>query len=118
MHGEAFNFGPRAEQNRTVVQLLEELSRHWGFADTERAYQITDQIPFHEASLLKLNCDKALFHLKWEANLDYVDCVKFIADWYIAFYRDKADMFALTLEQISAYERIAIERGRMWCAGS
>ena len=118
LHGEAFNFGPRAEQNRTVVELLEGLSRRWGFADTKQAYQITGQIPFHEASLLKLNCDKALFQLKWEANLDYVDCVKFVADWYVAFYRDKAEMFDLTVDQISLYESMAVERGRAWCAES
>jgi CDP-glucose 4,6-dehydratase len=116
LHGEAFNFGPRAEQNRTVVDLLEALSQRWGFADSSKAYQVTDLIPFHEAGLLKLNCDKALFHLKWEATLDYVDCVKFVADWYVGFYRARSDMLALTMAQISAYEDLAERRGLTWCA--
>jgi CDP-glucose 4,6-dehydratase len=115
LHGEAFNFGPRAEQNRTVVELLRDLSRCWGFTDSEAAYTVSANVPFHEATLLKLNCDKALFHLKWEPNLDYAETVRLVGDWYAAFYRGQVDMTALTLEQITTYERKAVERKRIWC---
>jgi CDP-glucose 4,6-dehydratase len=64
LHGESFNFGPRAEQNHTVKQLLEDLSTYWHFSNVDDAFTVTDNIPFHEAGLLKLNCDKALFHFK------------------------------------------------------
>jgi CDP-glucose 4,6-dehydratase len=114
LHGEAFNFGPRAEQNRTVVELLSDLGRQWGFADSAQAYRITGNIPFHEAGLLKLNCDKALFQLKWEANLDYAETTRLVGDWYVKYYRERGDMYALTLEQIAAYERLAAERHRPW----
>ena len=114
LHGESFNFGPRAEQNRTVVELLEALSRNCGFENSDQAYQVTGNIPFHEAGLLKLNCDKALFHLKWEANLDYAETIHMVGDWYTAFYRKQADMYALTLNQIEAYERLGAERNRVW----
>ena len=114
LHGEAFNFGPRAEQNRTVTELLGDLGRHWGFPNADEAYQVTDNIPFHEASLLKLNCDKALFHLKWEPNLDYTETICLVGDWYATFYREKADMYALTLEQITDYEHMSTERNRVW----
>jgi CDP-glucose 4,6-dehydratase len=117
LHGEAFNFGPRAEQSRNVVELLSELGRRWEFAVSEEAYRITTNIPFHEAGLLKLNCDKALFHLKWESNLNYAETIKLVGDWYSAFYRAHADMYALTLEQISAYEQMGSERNRIWCQG-
>jgi CDP-glucose 4,6-dehydratase len=30
-HGEAYNFGPRAEQNRTVEELLIDLSKYWHY---------------------------------------------------------------------------------------
>lgn len=115
LHGEAFNFGPRAEQNRTVVELLADLRRTWKFADLDEAYRVTADIPFHEAGLLKLNCDKALFHLKWEPNLDYAETIRFVGEWYSAFYRKHEDMYALTLEQISTYERCGVERSRTWC---
>jgi CDP-glucose 4,6-dehydratase len=115
LHGESFNFGPRAEQNHTVLDLLSDLSKTWHFASPHDAYRVTARLPFHEAGLLKLNCDKALFHLKWEANLHYKECVSFVSDWYYSYYRlHKPDMLAFTLEQISAYEQIAIERGMVW----
>lgn len=114
LHGEAFNFGPRAEQNRTVVELLGDLGRRWGFDNSDQAYRVTANIPFHEAGLLKLSCDKALFHLKWEPNLDYAETICLVGDWYTAFYRERADMYALTLEQIAAYERTGAERNRVW----
>lgn len=115
LHGEAFNFGPRAEQNRTVVELLADLGQRWNFSDLDKGYRITADIPFHEAGLLKLNCDKALFHLKWEPNLDYAEAVRLVGDWYAAYYRQNADMYALTMEQITAYERSACQRHRIWC---
>jgi CDP-glucose 4,6-dehydratase len=114
MHGEAFNFGPRDEQNRTVMELLSDLGRHWGFASSEQFYQVTPKVAFHEAGLLKLNCDKALFHLKWEPNLEYAETIRLVGEWYTAFYRARADMYAATMEQIAAYERIGAERGRIW----
>lgn len=59
LDGEAFNFGPRAEQNHTVEELLIDLSKYWNFTNVQDAYKVTGNIPFHEAGLLKLNCDKA-----------------------------------------------------------
>ena len=114
LHGNAFNFGPKAEKNHTVVDLLEDLSRQWGFKNSSEAYKIIENKPFHEAGLLKLNCDKALFYLKWESNLIYDETIKFVGDWYTAFYCDKVDMYKLTLEQIEKYEKIAIERKKPW----
>jgi CDP-glucose 4,6-dehydratase len=112
--GESFNFGPRSEQNRTVLELLTDLSQYWSFSKPEDAYRVTADIPFHEAGLLKLNCDKALFHLNWVANLDYSDCVKFVSEWYFGFYRGAADSFHITLEQIQQYESKAQNRGLVW----
>ena len=112
--GESFNFGPRSEQNRTVLELLGDLSKHWHFIETEQAYNVTGNIPFHEAGLLKLNCDKALFHLRWEANLAYVDCVRLVSDWYYQYYKESADMYALTMAQIAEYEEQAVGRSLVW----
>lgn len=114
LHGEAFNFGPRAEQNRTVVDLLSDLGKSWGFAEPEQAFQVTGNIPFHEAGLLKLNCDKALFHLKWEPNLDYQENICLVGDWYKSYYHERPDMYALTLDQIATYERLGADRNRAW----
>jgi CDP-glucose 4,6-dehydratase len=115
-HGEAFNFGPRAEQNNTVLDLLSDIAARWGYGDTAKAVRVAGNASFHEAGLLKLNCDKALFHLKWEPNLAYRETVDLLSDWYIGFYRDKADMFAFTEKQLKVYEDAARARGRVWAS--
>ena len=112
--GETYNFGPRAEQNHNVVELLEELAGIWGITQMSQAYCITGSIPFHEASLLKLNCDKALMFLNWEATLQYKETIQLLGEWYKEFYAGTADMFAFTDGQIAQYEKIAREREVEW----
>ena len=114
LHGEAFNFGPRAEQNHTVKELLEDLSKYWHFNDVNEAFTVTDNIPFHEAGLLKLNCDKSLFYLKWQANLEYRDTIKFTSEWYYNFYNSDKSMLDKTLEQILEYENMAKDKELQW----
>ena len=114
LHGEAFNFGPRAEQNHTVEELLIDLSKYWDFKDVNDAYKVTGDIPFHEAGLLKLNCDKALFYLKWQANLEYKDTIKFTSEWYFDFYKTDKNILNKTLEQIEEYESMAKQKGLKW----
>jgi CDP-glucose 4,6-dehydratase len=114
LHGESFNFGPRAEQNNTVVQLLEDLAGVWGFDDPSASFKIVGNIPFHEAGLLKLNCDKALLMLKWEPNLSYDECVRMTGDWYRDVLKEGRDALEVTTEQIRAYEASASERSRVW----
>ncbi|ABE55935.1 NAD-dependent epimerase/dehydratase [Shewanella denitrificans OS217] len=114
-HGQQYNFGPRSEQNHTVKDLLSDLSKYWYFKNTDDAYVVTDNIPFHEAGLLKLNCDKALFNLKWEANLNYNQCIKFVSEWYYEFYQKEKDMMKFTSMQINEYQRIAKEKNISWC---
>ena len=99
-NGEPFNFGPRAEQTKTVFQLVQDLAELWGL-DRNTAARLTGNVPFEEATLLKLNCDKALAYLDWHSTLHYEECVHFIADWYKAFYTDaNVDMYSLTTAQI------------------
>jgi CDP-glucose 4,6-dehydratase len=113
-HGEAFNFGPKAEQNHTVKQLLEDLSKYWHFDDASSAFAVTNNIPFHEAGLLKLNCDKPLFFMKWQANLEYKEVVKFTSEWYYDFYKSDNEMLNKTVEQISEYEDMANKKSLKW----
>jgi len=114
LNGESFNFGPRSEQNRRVLDLLRDLSKYWKFDSFDQAYCVTGNIPFHEAGLLKLNCDKVLFHLRWESNLDYDECVRFVSQWYYSFYKENVDIFDLTMQQIEEYTELARERDLIW----
>lgn len=116
LHGESFNFGPRSEHSHAVEKLLKDLSTHWHFKNERDAFVVTDQIKFHEAGLLKLNCDKALFHLKWLPTLNYEQLVKFTSKWYFDYYHTDADIWKLTLNQIEKYENIALEKQLQWIA--
>lgn len=113
-NGEAFNFGPRAEQTKTVFQLVQDLAELWGL-DKTKAARLTGNVPFKEATLLKLNCDKALAYLNWHSTLHYDACIRFIAEWYKAFYIDhNPDMYTLTVSQIKLYISEAKEQQLKW----
>ena len=112
--GEAFNFGPRAEQNRTVIDLLASMSEVWAAKISAKPFKVTENIPFNEAGLLKLNCDKALSYLKWDATLNYCDTVKMTAEWYSEYYNNPSDLLKTTNLQIEEYESIAVKRGSIW----
>ena len=117
LHGESYNFGPRAEQNARVVDLLQDLALVWGFDDPSASYRITGNVPFHEAGLLKLSCDKALLDLRWEANLSYAECVQMTGEWYRTVVKEGGDGLAITTAQIARYDALARERSRVWtCA--
>jgi CDP-glucose 4,6-dehydratase len=111
MHGEAFNFGPRAEQNRTVLELLKDLSEGW---DIKQAYEITENRPFHEAGLLKLNCDKALSKMKWQATMNYQQTVQYTGRWYLDYYQGLATMYDKTVQQIEDYQVLAKTQQALW----
>lgn len=113
-NGEPYNFGPRAEQTKTVFELVQDLAQLWGL-DKNNAAKLTGNVPFEEATLLKLNCDKALAYLHWHSTLHYEDCIRFIAEWYRTYYVDKnKDMFALTMQQIEAYMQEAKKQNLLW----
>jgi len=114
INGQSYNFGPNAEQNRTVIELSDDLFNQLkDIVPANISYEIIDNKPFHEAGLLKLCCDKALMHLHWEANLSYNNCVDFISDWFAA-YLNKENMSDMTSNQIETYCNIAKEKGLAW----
>lgn len=113
-NGEAYNFGPKAEQTKTVFELTQDLAEKWGL-DKENASKLTGNIPFKEANLLKLNCDKALAFLHWHSTLNYDECVTIIAEWYKTYYENKdSDMYGLTVKQIEFYMNQAKKQNLEW----
>lgn len=114
LHCHSFNFGPRAEQNATVLELLKELSKYWPDL-VEPAFEVVENRPFNEAGLLKLNCDKAIHHLNWFPTLTYAECVRYVGEWYAAFYSaEKKDIYQLSLDQLTDYEKTAMLAGAAW----
>jgi CDP-glucose 4,6-dehydratase len=104
LHGEPFNFGPPANQNHTVVKLVQAMSGHWAkvrWVDISAS----EEHP-HESGLLKLNCDKALHHLHWQAILSFEETVRMTAEWYRSYYENPSAIREVTLSQISKYETL------------
>jgi CDP-glucose 4,6-dehydratase len=114
LNGQSFNFGPLSQYSQTVKMLIEDLSKYWNSENSDQSYKITGNIKFHEAGLLKLNCDKALLLLKWLPTLDYEKLIEFTGRWYLKFYKGKINMFDFTLSQIDEYEKIAFDKEIQW----
>lgn len=114
LNGESFNFGPNSNDNYSVEKLIRDLSRTWEISESDNLVNITGSLQFHEASLLKLNCDKALHHLKWNANLVYDELLEYTGLWYYNFYKNNADMYEFTRSQISDFIKIAKRKGLNW----
>ena len=102
INGEAFNFGPSQDINKPVLSLIKDLYKFWP-SKKDKFYEISDEIPFDEAQLLKLNCDKALFFLKWKPTLNYEDTIKLVGNWYSCYYNEISTI-KKTEDQIAFFE--------------
>lgn len=114
LRGEAFNFGPAAHVSASVEELLREMAGTWPGAgwDVDPAAAQAKA----EASLLKLNCDKALARLSWQAVLTFEETAAMTAGWYHDFHGGHRSAAACTDAQIEQYEQLAKQRGRIWAA--
>ncbi|EGY25584.1 CDP-glucose 4,6-dehydratase [Desulfovibrio sp. A2] len=116
LSGEAYNFGPAADVNNNVAEVVDALAPYWpGFAsEMDRA----GQAGMKECTLLKLCCDKSLAYLGWQATLNFAETIRFTAEWYRAFYAPqgaaRADMYAFTMNQIAEYSDKAAAKGLAW----
>jgi CDP-glucose 4,6-dehydratase len=112
-HGEAYNFGPPADQNYLVEELIFEMSKYWEKIKWNDVSNNSSHL--HEAGLLKLNCDKALLELNWTPNLRFEETVKMTVEWYKEFYNNDGDkMHSFTISQIEEYSRLAQNRDKCW----
>lgn len=100
LHGQAFNFGPLGAETYTVESLVQEMASYW-----DKVRWTSDAIGEvrHEATLLKLNCDKAYQYLDWTACLTFRETVQMTIDWYKNFYESPDNIKQVTLSQIDSY---------------
>ncbi len=112
MHGESFNFGPQAEQNHTVLELVQQMAKYWDkvhWKDVSRSISGP-----YESDLLKLNCDKALHYLNWHAVMGFDETVKMTTEWFRFYYENPSKTSSLTNSNISKYTEIAKKSGLIW----
>lgn len=112
LHGEAFNFGPHAQQNHSVLELVQEMALHW--PQVRWHSKSTKTRGPYESGLLKLNCDKALHELSWHAVMGFQETVQMTAEWYQVFYEKQSPIGEITKAQILTYTSLAQQRGLPW----
>ena len=117
INGEAYNFGPSADQNFSVKELINEMAKYWEDVNWLDTSGNADSIK--EAGLLKLSCDKALAELSWSPSLDFNETVELTVNWYKTFYSleredKKINMLDFTEEQIKTYTDLAKIRKIKW----
>ena len=101
-HGQAYNFGPAAEANRPVRELVEELLVHWPGAPGWR--DASQPGAPHEAGLLHLVADRAQQQLGWRPRWDFATTAARTAGWYHRVHCGE-DALACCLDDLKAYAR-------------
>jgi len=114
-HGEAYNFGPSADQNYPVSKLIDEMSKYWDQIKWNDVSKNEGHV--HEAGLLKLNCDKALSDLGWHSTLEFEETIKMTVEWYKEYYqKQNQSMYDFTVSQIEAYTKAAKLKNITWAS--
>jgi CDP-glucose 4,6-dehydratase len=113
LHGEAYNFGPSSNQNYPVSKLIDEMAIYWNNVRWNDVSGSKNHV--HEAGLLKLNCDKALFDLQWSPTMQFSDTIKMTVEWYKNYYQNSNQlMLDFTVSQIDEYTKIAKSQDISW----
>jgi CDP-glucose 4,6-dehydratase len=105
-HAEAFNFGPREDDARSVEWIVSQLAVKWGNA---AAWRLDGASHPHEASLLRLDVSKAEHRLAWRPALDLDSGLQLTVYWARAEANGQ-DMRAFTLTQIADYQDLSALR--------
>ena len=116
-NGQPYNFGPPDNQDFSVKELIDEMTKYWSSVKWKDVSNSKDNP--HEAGLLKLNCEKALSQLNWEPTMNFEQTVKMTTAWYKEFYSaNESNMYEYTLGQIEEYELLAKKLLRVWSNGN
>ena len=97
----AWNFGPFAEDNKTVEDLVEIAINVWGGGKYEKP-QLSGQP--HEAGLLKLDISKATSVLNWKPVYNSGKAITDTMEWYKAFFVSRQEIKNYTINQINHYQ--------------
>ncbi len=108
----AFNFGPGPDSNRSVVELVTEVLKHWPGDWRDE----TDPKGVHEAKFLQLATDKARSLLQWQPVWPFTETVRQTVSWYrTAMSQSEVTVLhETTRQQIEAYEKQAAALGVAW----
>jgi CDP-glucose 4,6-dehydratase len=97
---EGWNFGPAAQDVRSVSALVALAAREWGGSSEWTASPGPHP---KEAAMLSLNCDKAIGELGWQPTWSCETMMRKTVQWFRAWHVGSADLRALTLAQIADF---------------
>jgi CDP-glucose 4,6-dehydratase len=96
-----WNIGPLPGNELPVRQIVESFLQEWGCGTWEDA---SDPSQPHEAHILRLAIDKAIWLLDWKPRWTVQETLRHTARWYRQYFQSPKMMRELGLEQIHAYE--------------
>jgi len=108
----AFNFGPHAEENYSVADVVHEVLKHWPGSWQD----VSDPTALHEAKHLNLSIKKAIEVLGWRPVWNFEKTIAKTVEWYRVHHEDPKNAEVMTRKQIAAYQadaelaRIVINR--------
>ena len=105
---EAWNFGPVTGTELPVSELVDHFVAAWG--DGSWFDQSTPGQP-HEASILRLNIEKAAWKLGWQPRWGCAEMVVRTARWYRQVMCQNANARQLCEDDITAYEQSPSQNG-------
>ena len=98
-NNDAWNFGPRASDIRTVAEIAKLFAEEWGVDNIEEE---KNSQHYHEANMLSLDSTKAYSKLNWQPIWNVEVAIKKTAEWYQDFEK-KIDILDKTNQQIQEY---------------
>jgi CDP-glucose 4,6-dehydratase len=109
----AWNFGPCADESKTVRDVVNQVVAHWGSGQWELPLKGC-QAP-HEDMSLRLDSTKAANLLGWKTVLSVRESVQKAVMWYRAYYQDpNFNGYDVTTHNIADYVRTAQQAGIRW----
>ncbi len=104
----AYNFGPSVDEDITVEQVVKCLKKYWNKIN----YQIErPDVAYHEASLLKLDSQKAIDSLEWSPVWSSFEALENTITWYKDFYESEE---LSSLECLNSYIAEARKKASAW----
>lgn len=100
---DAWNFGPDEDDIKPVNWISDYITEQWG--DNASWYLEDNKEKLHEATLLKLDCNKAKSILNWNPRWNLEAGLNKTIEWYKGF-QAKKDIRDLSLEQIATFNNL------------
>ena len=96
---QAWNFGPKDEDSKSVAWIVEELSKQWG---EDASWSVDTSSNPHEANFLKLDISKSLSNIDWSPTWSINQAIEMTVSWHKAWLH-KEDIKLKSLDQINMF---------------